>query len=40
MQAQGLDTDKGETEVDGGRFASEPIPPFVQDMLSSGGLIP
>ena len=35
-----IDTDKGEIEVDGNRFAAEPIPPFMQDMISSGGLIP
>ncbi len=35
-----VDTDKGEIEVDGERFAAEPIPPFMQDMISSGGLIP
>ncbi len=35
-----IDTDKGEIEVDGERFAAEPIPPFMQDMISSGGLIP
>lgn len=35
-----IDTDKGKIEVDGERFASEPAPPFMQDMISSGGLIP
>jgi 3-isopropylmalate/(R)-2-methylmalate dehydratase small subunit len=35
-----INTDKGEIEVDGERFAAEPIPPFMQEMISSGGLIP
>ncbi len=35
-----IDTDTGHIEVDGERFAAEPIPPFMQDMISSGGLIP
>jgi 3-isopropylmalate/(R)-2-methylmalate dehydratase small subunit len=35
-----IDTDKGEIGVEGEHFAAEPSPPFVQDMISSGGLIP
>ena len=35
-----IDTDKGEIDVDGERFETEPIPPFIVDMISSGGLIP
>jgi 3-isopropylmalate dehydratase small subunit len=35
-----IDTDKGEIVVEGEHFAAEPIPPFMQDMISSGGLIP
>ena len=35
-----IDTDSGEIEVDGERFKTAPVPPFMRDMLSSGGLIP
>jgi 3-isopropylmalate/(R)-2-methylmalate dehydratase small subunit len=35
-----IDTDKGEIEVDGERFKTDPIPAFMTDMISSGGLIP
>lgn len=35
-----VDVDGGEVAVDGERFETEPIPPFMQDMLASGGLIP
>ena len=33
-------TDSGEIEVGGERFETEPIPPFMAEMVSSGGLIP
>lgn len=35
-----IDMDSGQIEVDGERFVSEPLPQFIQDMISSGGLIP
>jgi 3-isopropylmalate/(R)-2-methylmalate dehydratase small subunit len=35
-----VDIDEGEIMVDGERFETEPLPPFMQDMLSSGGLVP
>ncbi len=35
-----IDTDSGEIEMDGERFETEPIPPFMADMISSGGLVP
>jgi 3-isopropylmalate/(R)-2-methylmalate dehydratase small subunit len=35
-----VDIDGGEIVVDGERFETDPIPPFMQDMLASGGLIP
>jgi 3-isopropylmalate/(R)-2-methylmalate dehydratase small subunit len=34
-----LDTDTGEIDVDGRRFRAAPIPAFMLDMLSSGGLV-
>ncbi len=35
-----IDMDSGGIEVDGERFASEPLPQFIQSMISSGGLSP
>lgn len=35
-----VDVDGGEVVVDGQQFETEPISPFMQDMLSSGGLVP
>jgi 3-isopropylmalate/(R)-2-methylmalate dehydratase small subunit len=35
-----VDVDGGEVLVDGERFETAPLPPFMQDMLSSGGLVP
>lgn len=35
-----IDTDEGAVEVDGERFETEPTPPFMREMISSGGLIP
>ena len=35
-----IDVDGGEVVVDGQQFETEPISPFMQDMLSSGGLVP
>jgi 3-isopropylmalate/(R)-2-methylmalate dehydratase small subunit len=35
-----VDVDGGEVAVDGERFQTAPLPPFMQDMLSSGGLVP
>lgn len=35
-----VDVDGGEVVVDGERFETAPLPPFMQDMLSSGGLVP
>ena len=35
-----VDVDGGEVAVDGKRFQTAPLPPFMQDMLSSGGLVP
>jgi len=35
-----VDTEKGEIRVDGERFRTEPVPGFVDDIVSSGGLIP
>jgi 3-isopropylmalate/(R)-2-methylmalate dehydratase small subunit len=35
-----IDTDTGALEVDGQRFQASPIPPFMLDMLTSGGLVP
>ena len=35
-----IDTDSDEIEVGGERFETEPIPPFMAEMVSSGGLIP
>lgn len=34
-----IDADEGQIEVEGERFAAEPLPQFMRDMLSSGGLI-
>ena len=34
-----IDTDSGEIDVDGQRFQAKPIPPFMLDMLTSGGLV-
>jgi 3-isopropylmalate/(R)-2-methylmalate dehydratase small subunit len=34
-----IDTDTGEIDVDGQRFQAAPIPPFMLDMLTSGGLV-
>ena len=34
-----IDTDSGEIEVCGERFETGPIPPFMAEMVSSGGLI-
>ena len=35
-----MDTDTGEIDVDGQRFEAPAIPPFMQDMIGSGGLVP
>jgi 3-isopropylmalate/(R)-2-methylmalate dehydratase small subunit len=35
-----VDVDSGEVVVDGERFETAPLPAFMQDMLSSGGLVP
>lgn len=35
-----VDVDGGEVVVDGQQFETETISPFMQDMLSSGGLVP
>jgi len=35
-----VDMDCGEVVVDGEQFETAPLPPFMQDMLSSGGLVP
>lgn len=35
-----IDTDTGEIEVDGARFSVPPVPPFVLEILGSGGLVP
>lgn len=35
-----IDVNKGEIDVNGERFETEPIPPFMADMISFGGLIP
>lgn len=35
-----VDTDTGAVTVDGKVFAARPIPPFMLDMLASGGLVP
>lgn len=35
-----IDKDSDEIEVGGERFETEPIPPFMAEMVSSGGLIP
>lgn len=35
-----VDVDGGEVTVDGERFQAAPLPRFMQDMLSSGGLVP
>ncbi len=35
-----VDVDGGEVAVDGERYQTAPLPPFMQDMLSSGGLVP
>ena len=35
-----VDTDSGVVTVDGKRFQARPIPPFMLDMLESGGLVP
>ncbi len=34
-----IDTEAGTVEVDGKRFEAKPIPAFMHDMLSSGGLV-
>lgn len=34
-----IDTEEGHVEIDGEQFAAKPIPSFLRDMLSSGGLI-
>lgn len=35
-----VDTDTGVVMVDGKEFHARPIPPFMLDMLASGGLVP
>lgn len=35
-----VDTDTGVVTVDGKEFHARPIPPFMLDMLASGGLVP
>lgn len=35
-----VDTDTGVVTVDGKAFQARPIPPFMLDMLASGGLVP
>jgi hypothetical protein len=35
-----LDIDEREIMLDGERFETGQLPPFMQDMLSSGGLVP
>jgi 3-isopropylmalate/(R)-2-methylmalate dehydratase small subunit len=35
-----VDTDGGEVLVDGRSFRTAPVPSFMQDMISSGGLVP
>lgn len=35
-----IDTDSGAIEVDGRRFQGQAIPPFMLDMVGSGGLVP
>lgn len=35
-----VDTDTGAVTVDGKEFHARPIPPFMLDMLASGGLVP
>ena len=35
-----VDTDTGVVTVDGKEFQARPIPPFMLDMLASGGLVP
>jgi 3-isopropylmalate/(R)-2-methylmalate dehydratase small subunit len=35
-----IDTDSGELDVDGRRFQGNPVPPFMLDMIASGGLVP
>lgn len=38
--AVGFDTESGVIEVAGNRFQADAIPPFMLDMITSGGLIP
>ena len=35
-----VDTDTGEIEIEGKRFEANPLPPFMLDMITSGGLVP
>ena len=35
-----IDTDSGEIRVDGEVFHAAPIPPFMLDLIASGGLVP
>jgi 3-isopropylmalate/(R)-2-methylmalate dehydratase small subunit len=35
-----VDTNTGAIEVDGERFASQPLPPFMLELFEAGGLVP
>ena len=35
-----IDTDRGDVDVDGRRFAAAPVAPLVQELQTAGGLIP
>jgi 3-isopropylmalate/(R)-2-methylmalate dehydratase small subunit len=34
-----IDTERGTVVVDGASFQARPVPPFMQQMLASGGLV-